>query len=491
MQVSNEENLSDEIRSHKTRIERDLWSPSTCTCRVDVFRRLLDDWIELKGGDKAEDMQLLSPPSKGRIRSKSTHNDRSMVLTKFDKDWENYDTNAESAEDSFENTVDGGASGKRSTKRRISSKRVKISAEPIVIGEDGHRKDEIEAEQTGRKTSRKNILKNRPLLKRQSAELNEDLSPKEVNTEDKLKESSEGHTEKHHAFDWQRFNHVKKRDASKTSKTLKRGRWRRDNSYKYREKMKHQISFNENEEEHEKQNDESQECKEDNEYTENEDEDNEDKNLREEAAKTKCVMLGQEGEVIDQSTAEDRGHRLDSNFFREEGAYATYVVENTGQDKKRLEYTETSQGFVLEQPAKQHFMVDDEDYNFKERSEESLKNFTLLDAKDGESSLKEDAFREHEYSHFDLDLDAHHLIVLNSKHLESSLNDEQKPALLSASSDGPFIGESSCEGDTSIAEDAMISFGEREANTGKVRIGNGVPTKETESLEVAMTFGLE
>lgn len=243
--MENEENLPNEIRSCKTRIERDLWNPATCQCRGDVLRRLLDDLTDLKRGeDEIEAPKPLHPAPKGRIRSKSTHNDRSLMITKFDKEWENYD---DPGNDSNK------PSDQLPIRKSSSVKRVKIFTEPTIIGEEAENKDDTDSgEEKVSQPSRMKVLKRRPLLKRQSAEDDsEDFQSKEVEIfmDDQGTGNSERSQEKaSRVFNWQRFNRIRKKDDNKSLRTRKRERWRRDNSYRYRQKMMHQTSFHEDEE---------------------------------------------------------------------------------------------------------------------------------------------------------------------------------------------------------------------------------------------------
>ena len=445
------------------------------------MRRLLDDWTDLKRGDSVEVLQLSSPPPKGRVRSKSTHNDRSVMLSKFDKDWENYDH--EPGDEVSDDAMDGGTTVRKLSKRRPSSKRVKIFEEPTVIGEDEEKKNESNTEQMIPRTSKKNILKNRPLLKRQSAEEDEDSLHEEKNVRDNLDGSRQGGIEKHHAFDRQRFNHVRKRETSKTSKSLKRGRWRRDNSYKYRKKMQHQVSFNEDEEEED----------------EEEKEDEMKNDGRQEVEESKGGPLWMKCKDSDVDKDQRELDRIDpepcedgvaTNVMKEENAQSSYFVENMVQNMGRFE----SKGYsrVLEHPAGKGSGSDDENDNVRGSNDESLKKGKLVNTKSDGSLLKEDTSQESEHSHFEVDLDVHRLIVLKPNQLQSSLHNGKKLVSPSASSDAPLIEESDSAIEYSTCVDnVVIALSGSEADTKKVQIGNGVSQRENECIEVSMILGSE
>ena len=489
-QVSDEENLSNEIRSHKTRIERDLWNPCTCNCRGDVLRRLLDEWTDLKKDDEVDAPQLLASPPKGRIRSRSTHSDRTMVLSKFDKDWENYDA-AATTEDMQNDPMDGSTEGERVPKRRLSSKRVKIFEEAIVIGEGDEKKEGPGVEQLSRSASGKKILKNRPLLKRQSAEVDDETVNRQLNSESKEKENDEDFTERHQAFEWQRFNHVRKRDASKVTKTLKRARWRRDNSYRYRQRMQHQMSFNEDEEEQEIRNDEQQEIEGSTEgplwITRKQDVEDED-GMEHEAGRKEHAWLRQD-EKSARNKEQAGADELIDDVFDAKKSLNVFSMEDETQDNDRYEHRATAQLIDSEQLTKQCVFHDEKSVSVQKSIEEKLTQTLFLNEKYSESSIEKETSIAAENSHLESHLDVHHLIVLKSKQLQDPLYDEKKTWSPSASSDEPLIDESNSEGYTS--KDAVIAHSHVDTSRRKEQFRKGISPSEMESIEVSMILGAE
>ena len=494
-QVSDEDDLSNEIRSHKTRIERDLWCPTTCCCRGDVLRRLLDDLIDLKRGyNETEVLQPLSPPPKGRIRSKSTHNDRSVVLAKFDKDWENYDN--EQTNDPFDDGIDGGLVLEQVPKRKKSSKRVTIFAEPTVIDEEEDKKEVVDVKENTRRTSSKRILKNRPLLKRQSAEDDdEEPSAKEKDVAGAVQNKSEGPIESKQAFNWQRFNHIRKKDDGRSSRTRKRERWRRDNSYRYRKKMEHQISFNEDEEVHVG----SEEEKEIKANVENglrfEDKESKVNVENDESLWTKDVGFGKVKAVLDEKEMETLGNAVESKAENEEKF--TDLVDSVGKDKTKIESKESfkTRSATLRETGQNNFVFDDENENLDQRTEESVLEETIIDdakhaLQNEETSFKMDGFKDDEFPHVKLDLDIHKLILLESKRLQNPFY--YGPTLSpSASSDVPLIDDSRSEEDVSFTDEAISPSVESDTAEKKDQVGNGVSPRDTESIEVSRTMGSE
>ena len=490
LQVSDEENLSNEIRSHKTRIERDLWTPSTCSCRGDVLRRLLDEWTDLKKDDEVDAPQLLSSPPRGRERSKSTHNDRSLLLSKFDKDWENYDA-AATTEDVHNDPIDGSTAGERVPKRRLSSKRVKIFEEAIVIGEGEEKKKGAGLEQLNRSASGKKILKNRPLLKRQSAEVDEETVEKQLTSEDKEKKNDEDFTERHQAFEWQRFNHVRKRDASKITKTLKRARWRRDNSFKYRQKMQHQMSFNEDEEEQEIRNDEQQEIEGSTEgplWIQRRGDMKDEGEMEHEAGRNKHPLLRQY-EQSARDTEKTCAVELTDDVFEAKKPLKPFLIEDKTQDNNQFEQRATAFLIDSEERTKQYVLLEEKSVIVQGSNEEKLTQTSLINEKYSESSLKMETSIEAKHSHLEIHLDAHNLIVSKSKQLQDSLYDEKRTWSPSASSDEPLINESNFEGDTT--KDVVNVHRDVDTSIRKEQFRKGVSSSETESIEVSMILGAE
>eukprot|EP00795_Rhopilema_esculentum_P015050 gene15050-6214_t len=258
--VKDEQSLSNEIRSRITRIERDLWNPPTCPCKGDVLKHLLDELADVTHANESEEglHMLSSPPARGRGRSrtKSTYKRRSETLIQYDKKWEDYDKPDEYSQDPFQDDVDSFKSEKVLSRKR-SSKKVTIASKPIVLDEAPVRKPSVGDEDISRSSSKK-ILKRRPVLRRQSAEEEIDVDTEasvseetSVDTGDK----QDSQRAKVHNFNRQRFQHVRKREDSKSYSARKKDKWKRDNSYRYRQKMQHQVSFNEEEENEGEEND--------------------------------------------------------------------------------------------------------------------------------------------------------------------------------------------------------------------------------------------
>ena len=228
------------------------------------MKHLLDELADVTHGNEPEEaLQMLSsPPSRGRGRSRtrSTYQRRSETLIQYDKKWEDYDKPDEYSQDPFQDDVDGGFKSERVLSRKRSSKKVTIASEPTVLDEAPMRKPSVGDEDISRSGSKK-ILKRRPVLRRQSAEEEMDVDTAasvseeaSVNPEDK----KDSQREKVHNFNRQRFQHVRKREDSRSYSARKKDKWKRDNSYRYRQKMQHQVSFNEEEENEEEKNEEEE-----------------------------------------------------------------------------------------------------------------------------------------------------------------------------------------------------------------------------------------
>lgn len=220
------------------------------------MKQLLDELIDLTQNQttatETATVPMASPP-RGRRRSYSTHNDRSMLLIELDQQWKNYDKDPVVLDMS-----DGSPKVDKPLRRKRSSKRVTIAAEPIVLDEKSS------VTPIGEELPKQPSFRRKPVLKRQSAEedievslevahgavFEENETEKGSNKVDDDGDKVSNRTLTHNrTFERQRYNMIRKREDGNSSRTRKREKFRRQNSSNYRQRMQTQVSFDEEAEE--------------------------------------------------------------------------------------------------------------------------------------------------------------------------------------------------------------------------------------------------
>eukprot|EP00794_Sanderia_malayensis_P013748 gene13748-15184_t len=266
--VTEDENLSCEIRSYKTRIERDLWKPGACPCKGYVLKQLLDeltDMVQKQTDSNGSNVALSTPPCR-RKRAYSTHTDRSKELVELDRQWETYDqgtedTTANSSGAPFNSDTD---MEQRPLQKKRSTKRVTLMTEPTILDEP------VKVASLDKDDSvNKETFHRKPVLKRQGAQEHieeivsvlDDVNDNQPDITDAIEQpvakpfdtdvtDSQRGSLKIRTFERQR--HVIRREKEGSSSRLgKREKWWRQktSSKRYRHRMQNQMSFDEEEEE--------------------------------------------------------------------------------------------------------------------------------------------------------------------------------------------------------------------------------------------------
>lgn len=351
-----------------------------------------------------------------------------MMITKFDKEWESYDKETNISNEPFGDGADGCDAIEQLPKRKASTKRVKISAEPIVIEEERGRSASFHGDEGQQKTSPRVVLKSRPVLKRQSAE---DESNDSFTTDAKsdlpLATNDASNPEKSRPFNWQRFNRVRKREDSRPVRARKRDRWKRENSFNYRQKMQHQVSFNEEEEE-------------------------EDENMKG-TEELDDAKIGMEARipVNDRKSSEENNGKMSpvfSDYAIEDEAqvansFASFNDRKIAEEEEKRQFSDDSLPYTKK--VKNESENDAIKINFDKNGEESFTSPNGNGATDKEVvnvSYARKAFQGHPIltrgkAHIDnissikLELDKHSLILLESKQLRNPLFNVEKAASIS------------------------------------------------------------